>query len=87
MEKPSCAPKGLSHKVVADKNQEEGREGEGVGGLKRAPPSAAGVLKLYPCLAWVQRERKAATNQAKFGAHFTQIVRFSALFWRHTRNG
>ena len=30
-------------------------------------------------LAWVQRERKAATNQAKFGAHFTQIVRFPAV--------
>jgi orotate phosphoribosyltransferase len=35
--------------------------------------------ELDPCLAWVQRERKAATNEAKFGAHFTQIVRFSAL--------
>jgi hypothetical protein len=34
--------------------------------------------ELDPCLAWVQREQKAATNEAKFGAHFTQIVRFSA---------
>lgn len=36
------------------------------------------TILLYPCLAWVQREQKAATNEAKFGAHFTQIVRFSA---------
>ena len=34
---------------------------------------------LDPCLAWVQREQKAATKEAKFGAHFTQIVRFPAF--------
>ena len=30
-----------------------------------------------PCLAWVRREQKAAAKEAKFGAHFTQIVRYS----------
>ena len=32
-----------------------------------------------PCLARVRREPKAAAKEARFGAHFTQIVRFSAL--------
>ena len=36
--------------------------------------------ELDPCLAWVRREQKAAANEARFGAHFTQIVRFSAFF-------
>src|SRR5436305_14908679 len=39
---------------------------------------AAGIPELDPCLAWVQREQKAAAKVARFGAHFTQIITFSA---------
>ena len=30
-------------------------------------------------LAWVRREQKAAAKEARFGAHFTQIITFSAF--------
>jgi hypothetical protein len=33
-----------------------------------------------PCLARVRREQKAAVKDARFGAHFTQMYRFSALW-------
>ena len=37
-----------------------------------------GGPKLGPCLARVRRMQKAAAKDARFGAHFTQIVTFSA---------
>jgi hypothetical protein len=33
-------------------------------------PCTKSSSELDPCLAWVQRERKAATNEAKFGVPF-----------------
>ena len=36
-------------------------------------------MNLDPCLARVQREQKAAAEAARFGAHFTRIVRYSVL--------
>ena len=41
-----------------------------------------GFLNLDPCLARVQREQKAAAEAARFGAHFTWIVRYSVLHQR-----
>ena len=66
-----------------------GRGGEGIE-PKRAPFKVGQKLaqiwprktgrdsELDPCLAWVQREQKAATKGARFGAHFTQTYGFSA---------
>jgi hypothetical protein len=36
-----------------------------------------GDPELNPCLAWVQREQKAAPKDARVGAHFTQMCRYS----------
>src|SRR5439155_26234682 len=44
---------------------------------KLGPAKTGRDSELDPCLAWVQREQKAATKGARFGAHFTQMYGFS----------
>jgi hypothetical protein len=66
---------------------EERRRGEGgeawkskMGSLTQSlAPRVGRDPELDPCLACVQRMRKAAIKTARFGALFTQTYRFSAI--------
>jgi hypothetical protein len=43
------------------------------------------LSELDPRLAWVQREQKAASKDARFGAHFTQMYTFSTDPYRQAQ--
>jgi hypothetical protein len=79
-----------------EREREEGRREHRIQNGLPCTKSKAGQIwarengrdsELDPSLAWVRREQKAASKDARFGAHFTQMYRFSAFALCKARSG